>query len=178
VVAPAPSSAAESRVRAVSHASSPRPGRSRPGAEVNRTFRDIADAEARTHYVPAEELDKLTAAHLEAVAADVAAAVGLEKVCEARGGDASELAAEQVSEHRAQALELLAEVSAELVKLANARAMGANARDNNPKGRTMTAGAAAPRNVPGGQLGSAGTRPASAERLNAKGPRFPGPLAS
>jgi hypothetical protein len=44
--------------------------------------------------VPAEELDKLTAAHLEAVAADVAAAVELEKVCEAPRGDASELAAE------------------------------------------------------------------------------------
>jgi hypothetical protein len=59
----------------------------------------------------------------------------LEKVCEARRDDPSELAAEQVSEHRAQALELLAEVSAELVKLPNARAMGASARDNDPKGR-------------------------------------------
>jgi hypothetical protein len=113
----------------------PRRRIAREGPIFRRTFEDIADAEGPHRLRPAEELDKLTAAHLEAVAADVAAAVELEKVCEARRGDPSELAAEQVSEHRAQALELLAEVSAELVKLANARAMGASARDNDPKGR-------------------------------------------
>jgi hypothetical protein len=89
----------------------PRRRIAREGPIFRRTFEDIADAEGPHRLRPAEELDKLTAAHLEAVAA------------------------EQVSEHRAQALELLAEVSAELVKLANARAMGASARDNDPKGR-------------------------------------------